>query len=271
MSKENSIFEQRNLFYTLIGISFLFLFANLLNQENFPLTENWHVTDVPYFVLPAIGIILGSILSVMYRGKGNHGKAWIILTLAIASWYGGELTYEYYNEYDIENLSTFTSDFFYIGGYPLFFVFGIYYLKARKNVISKKMILCATIVSLAFVIPSLYISFDLEEEELGTLDVLITAGYPILDGFVLAPVLIGMMLFFRGQVNLLWSLTFFAILCLVIGDTLYLGSYIDDSYYAGHSSDMFFQWFYVILLFGFYSHIKLYKKEAHEQLHDEKI
>lgn len=267
MSSESIISEHRYLFYTLIGIGFLFLIANLLNQENYPLTENWHFTDVPYFVLPAIGIILGGILSVMYGGKGNHGKAWIILTLAMVSWYLGDLTYTYYNEYDIGDLTTFTSDFFYIGGYPLFFVFGLYYLKARKNIISKKMILCAAIISLAFVIPSLYISFDLEGEELETLDVLITSGYPILDGFVLTPVLIGMMLFFRGQVNLLWSLTFFAILCLVIGDTLYLGSYIDDSYYPGHISDMFFQWFYTILLFGFFSHIKLYRKESSEQVH----
>ena len=263
MNRESIIFEQRYLFYTLIGITFLFLLANLLDQEKYPLTENWHFTDVPYFVLPAIGIILGSILSVMYRGKGNHGKAWIILTLAIASWYVGELTYVYYNDYDIEDLSTFTSDFFYIGGYPLFFVFGVYYLKARKNVISKKMILCATIVSLSLVIPSLYILFALGKE-LDTLECIITASYPILDGFVLAPVLVGIMLFFRGQVNLLWTLAFFAILCLVIGDTLYLGSYIDDSYYPGHVSDMFFQWFYTMLLFGFYSHIKLYKKTSQE-------
>lgn len=267
MKSDSVIFEQRYLFYALIGIGFVFLLANLINQEDFPLTDNWYPTDVFYWTLPALGIILGSILSAMYRGKGNHGKAWIILTLAVVSWYSGELTYVYYNDYDIEDLSTFTSDFFYIGGYPLFFVFGVYYLKARKNIISKKMILSSIIISSALVIPSLYISFDLDGEELSALDVVITAGYPILDGFVLVPVIIGMMLFFRGQVNLLWSLMLFAILCLVVGDTLYLGSYIDDSYYPGHMADMFFIWFYAILAFSFYSHIKLYRKESYKHLH----
>lgn len=266
MNTGNIIFEQRYLLYTLIGITFMFLLANLLNQEDYPLTENWHYTDLLYFSLPALAIILGTILSAMYRGKGNHGKAWIILTLAIVSWYGGELTYVYYNEYDVEDLTTFTSDFFYIGGYPLFFVFGLYYLKARKKIISKKLVLLAIIISLGLVIPSLYISFALEEEELGALDVLITASYPILDGVVLVPVLVGMTLFFRGQVNLLWASMFFAVLCLVIGDTLYLGSYTNDSYYPGHVSDMFFIWNYAILSFGFYSHIKLYRKESKKQV-----
>lgn len=266
MKNNNIIFEQRYLFYSLIGIGFFFLLANLLNQENYPINDNWYPTDLLYYFLPAIAAILGTILSIMYRGKGNHGKAWIILTIAIVSWYVGDLTYVYYNEYDVEDLSTFTSDFFYIAGYPLFFVFGIFYLKARKNIVSKKMILSAIIVSSSLVIPSLYISFDMEEE-LSALDVLITAGYPILDGFVLAPVIIGMMLFFRGQVNLLWSLMLFSILCLVVGDTLYLGSYIDNSYYPGHPADMFFLWHYTILSFSFYSHIKLYRKESSKQLH----
>lgn len=258
--------EQRLLVPSLILIAFIFLIGNLFNQEDHPLIENWYPTDILYIIVPGIAIIIGTLLSVKYKGRGNHGKAWILLTLAVASWYAGEMTFVYDNEYDAEDIETFTSDIFYIIGYPLFFAFAVYYLKARKKVISKKMILSATIVSLALIIPSLYISFDLEEEELEAVDVIIISLYPILDGIVLAPALVGMMLFLRGQVNLLWTLMMLGLVCDVVADTFYLGSYIDDSYYPGHVSDIFYIWSYALFAFGFYSHLKLYRKEPSKQL-----
>jgi len=258
--------EQKFLVYSLITIGFIFLIANLFEQEDYPVFKNWYATDILYFIIPAIGILLGIFLSVKYGAKGNHGKAWILLTLAMVSWYIGELTFVYENEYDVENIASFTSDIFYILGYPLIFGFAVFYLKARRKIISNQMILAASAVSFALVIPSLYISFDLEEEALEPIEIFIVAIYPILDGIVLAPALIGVILFLRGQVNLLWSLMMIGLLCEVTGDTLYLGSYIDDSYYPGHISDMFYQWSYVLFVFGFYSHFKLYKKEPMEKL-----
>jgi len=86
-------------------------------------------------------------------------------------------------------------------------------------------------------------------------------GYPILDGTILVPAIIGMTLFFRGQVNLLWFSLMFGILLQVIGDTLYLRLFIDDSFYPGHISDIFFVWSYLIIVFGIYSHVKLFKIE----------
>lgn len=258
--------EQKFLVYSLIVIGFIFLIANLFEQEDYPIIENWHATDILYFILPALGILLGILVSVRYRVKGNHGKAWVLLTLAMVSWYVGELTFVYENEYDVEDITSFTSDIFYILGYPLLFGFAVFYIKARKKIISRQMILAASVISMALVIPSLYISFDLEEGTLEPFEVFIVTIYPVLDGVVLAPALIGMILFFRGQVNLLWTLMIIGLLCDVTGDTLYLGSYIDDSYYPGHISDLFYLWGYLLFAFGFYSHFKLYKKEPLEKL-----
>lgn len=266
ISREDVLFEHRKLFYSLIAIGFIFLVANLLDLEKYPLTETWYPTDLLYITIPAIAIVFGSILSARYRIKGNHGKAWIFLTLAVTCWYIAENTYVYDNEYENANLATYTSEIFFLIGYPLFFAFGVFYLKARKKIISKKGILFTTVISLALVIPSLYITFDLEEEELGAVDVIITALYPVLDGIILAPAMIGVMLFFRGQVNLLWTLMMFGLVCHVVGDTFYLGSYIDDSYYPGHFSDMIFLWGYTLFTFGFYSHLKLYRKESPHSL-----
>ena len=265
-TSEDELLKHKKLFYSLIVIGFIFLVANLIEQENYPVTDEWYPTDILYLSIPAISIVFGSILSARYRVKGNHGKAWLFLTLAVASWYVAENTYVYDNEYENANLATYTSEIFFLIGYPLFFAFGIFYLKARKRIISKKMILATTVISLALVLPSLYITFDLEEEELGAVDVIITALYPILDGIILAPAMIGVMLFFRGQVNLLWTLMMFGLVCHVVGDTFYLVSYIDDSYYPGHFSDMIFVWGYTLFTFGFYSHLKLYKKESSQHV-----
>jgi len=267
MSISYEIFtEKKNLVYSLLIVGFIFLIANLLHEENYPLIENRYPTDILYVIVPAITIILGMILSVKYKGKGNHGKAWILLTFAVSSWYVGEMTFAYDNEYDVEDIATFTSDIFYIIGYPLFFAFAVYYLKARKRVITKKMILAASVVSLVVVVPCLYISFDLEDEEIESIDIVMISIYPVLDGVILAPALVGMMLFFRGQVNLLWTLMMLGLLCDVVADTLYMSSYIDDSYYPGHVSDIFYIWSYVLFAFGFYSHLKLYRKEPSKEL-----
>lgn len=258
--------EQKFLVYSLITIGFIFLVANLFEQERHPITENLYLTDILYYIIPVIGIILGILVSVKYRTKGNHGKAWILLTLAMVSWYVGELTFIYENEYDIEDITSFASDIFYILGYPLLFGFAVFYLKPRKKIISKQIILAASVVPIALMIPSLYISFDLEEETLEPIEVFIVVIYPVLDAIVLAPSLVGIILFFRGEVNLLWTLMIIGLLCDVTGDTLYLGSYIDNSYYPGHISDMFYLWGYLLFAFGFYSHLKLYKRESVEKL-----
>ncbi len=181
--------------------SFGFIFVNHYAQ----------VSGILFIIIPAIAIILGIILSVVYKGSGSHGKTWILFTIALLIWFVGETTFEYDYEYDIEDISTLTSDIFYILGYPIFSAFTILYLKPRKNVISKNMILVAILVSTTFVIPTLYLTFE-GGEELDNLTAFLYTIYPILDGIILAPSIIAVILFFRGQVNFLWTLVLLATL-----------------------------------------------------------
>lgn len=235
--------------------------ANLVNQEEYMISEDWYLTDILFIIIPVAVIILGIILSSMYKGRGYHGKAWILFTIAIAIWFAGEATHEYDGEYDIEDISTLTSDIFYILGYLIFLVFTALYLKPRKKSISKNMILVAILVSAAFVVPTLYFTFE-GEEELDNLTIFLYAIYPILDGFVLVPSIIAVTLFFRGQVNFLWTLVLFATLADILGDTLYLILAVDDAYYPGHPVDILFLFAYVFYAFGVYSHIKLYREPS---------
>ncbi|TAK28613.1 MAG: hypothetical protein EPO37_00255 [Nitrosarchaeum sp.] len=260
--------ENKNyLLLALIGVVVVFLVANIANQEEFPIAEDLYMTDLLYMIFPGIVVVFGVMLVFRYRLRGNHGISWILFTLAIASWYVGEMTYEYDYGYDLENISTLTSDLFYIIGYPLFFGFTIFYLKPRKQIISKKMILISSLVSILFIIPSLYFTFN-EEYQLDELTIFLYAIYPILDGVILIPSIIATFLFFRGQVNLLWSLILIATILFVIADTSYLVFSIEETYYPGHPVDILYVWSYILYAFGVLSHIRLYKKRSEQ---DEKL
>lgn len=249
--------ENKFLIVSILGIVVIFIIGNFLNQENYPLFDDFYSIDILFVIIPIIVIILGIILSVIYRGSGDHGKAWILFTISILIWFVGETTFQYDYEYDIEDISTLTSDIFYILGYPVFFAFTILYLRPRKNVISKNMILAAILVSITFVLPTLYLTFE-GEEELDSLTMFFYAIYPILGGLILTPSIIAVILFFRGEVNFLWILVLVATLSDILADTLYIVFALDDLYYPGHPIDILYLSSYIFYAFGAYSHIKLF-------------
>ena len=256
--------ENKNyLFFALAGVVVVFLVGNIAHQEEFPIAEDLYMTDLLFIIFPGIVVVFGLMLVFRYGLRGNHGISWILFTLAMASWYVGEMTYKYDYKYELEDLSTLTSDFFYIIGYPLFLGFTIYYLKPRKRIISKKMVLAASLVSILFVIPTLYFTFN-GEYQLDELTIFLYAIYPILDGVILIPSIIATVLFFRGQVNLLWSLILIATILFIIADTSYLVFSVEETYYPGHPVDILFVWSYTLYAFGALSHIRLYKKRKTE-------
>jgi len=106
----------------------------------------------------------------------------------------------------------------------------------------------------------LYFTFDIENEKLDGLTIFLYAIYPILDAIIIIPSIIAAILFFRGQVNLLWTAVLIGTILWVIADTSYLIFSVDDTYYPGHPLDILFIWAYILWAFGAYSHVKLYKK-----------
>lgn len=240
------------------GILLFFLIVNAFDLEEYPIIEDMYATDILFIILPVIAIILGIILSVEYRFKGNHGKAWVFFTLAITIWFVGELTYSYDTEVDPQDVSTLTSDIFYISGYPLFFIFTIFYLKSRSKIISKKMIIGAVILSTTFAIPSLYLTIGIDDE-LSDFEILLYGTYPLLAALLLVPSIIAVSLFFRGHVGLLWLLMMMGTFTDVIADTLYLTEAIEGNYGVGNLIDVFYLWSYVFYALGAWSFIRTYR------------
>ena len=253
----------------LVGLFIIFEIASLFNQEQYPIIGGIYSTDILYIILPVLVIIFGTYLSIKNRLKGNHGKAWVFFTLAIVSMLIAETTYSYDSEIDPEEVSTLTSDIFYMLFYPLFFTFTIFYLKPRRRIISKNIIIAASIASVIFVIPSLYFAIGIDNE-LSNFELVFYGLYPILDGIILVPSVIAIILFFRGQVNLLWAFLLFATFTVVVADTIYLAMEVEDSYELGSSVDVLFLWSYVLYGLGVWSYIQVYKnakKQDHSVYH----
>src|SRR4029077_10227653 len=95
--------------------------------------------------------------------------------------------------------------------------------------------------------------------------IILGASYPIADAIVLVPAIIGVILFFGGKVNFLWSLMLVGIVVEVIADTGFQYFSLDNSYYTGHPVDVLFLWSYILFSFGLFDHIKIFKKS-----HDKK-
>jgi hypothetical protein len=223
------------------------------------------VTDFTYIPVSGTFVILSIIISARFRKTGNHGKAWLLFLGTAISWFIAETTWTVYELGYHLNPFPSPADAFYIAGYPCLFLFLIYYLKPFKKLISRKMIISASLISISVLIPSLYMTIDNNSDE-SKFAIVLGIIYPIADAIVLVPALIGIFLFFRGEVNFLWTLLLIGILFEVIADTGFQYFTMDNSYYTGHPVDILFIWSYIMYSFGVYSNIKIFKNEKQQQI-----
>lgn len=223
-------------------------------------------TDWIFVPIPGALVVL-SILSVKRHGlQGSHGKAWISFAIFSAMWFIAEQVWSilelFYNQKPFPSIA----DFFYIVGYPAYFIFAILYMRPVKKAITKKIVILSLLVAMAVLVPTLYMTFENNSDE-DKLSIIIGAFYPVADAVVLVPALIGVVLFFGGKVNFLWSLMLVGIILEVAADTGFQYFSLDNSLYTGHPIDILFLWSYVVLVFGVYDHVKIFKTEK-KSLHD---
>ena len=217
------------------------------------------LTDFTYISVAGAFVILSIIISSRFRKTGSHGKAWLLFLGTAISWFIAETTWTVYELAYHANPFPSPADAFYIAGYPFLFLFSIYYLKPFKKLISRKMILSTSLIAVSVLVPSLYMTIDNNSDE-SKFAIILGAIYPIADSIVLVPALIGIFLFFRGEVNFLWTLLLIGILFEVIADTGFQYFTLDNSYYTGHPIDILFIWSYLLFSFGVYNHIQMFKK-----------
>lgn len=245
---------KKYLLFSLLGIGFVMLVANLAGQDVATLASN-----LLYVPVPGALAVLSIVIVARFNVKGEHGRAWILFVGFAVLWFIAEQIWIVYElVYQIDPWPSI-ADIFYLLGYPFLFLFSIYYLKPVKDAISKKITVYASLAAITLLIPSLYMAYD-TDSEISTFELTLALSYPIADTIVLIPALIGVILFFRGEVNFLWSLMLIALVLNGVADIGFLITSMDSSYYTGHPIDMLFLWAYALFSFGVYGHIQIFKK-----------
>jgi len=90
----------------------------------------------------------------------------------------------------------------------------------------------------------------------------LATSYPILDSIIFVPAIIGIALFFRGEVNFTWSLICIGILCFAVGDIGFQYATFTNTYYTGHPVDIILMWSYILFSFGVYDHVRIFRKSG---------
>ena len=244
---------QEYLLFTLLGITSFVLIANFAGQD---IAEN--VTNWISIILSSIVMFFSLFMVSKYGIKGNHGKAWILFMLFSAYWFCAETVDVLYDVVLGVDAWKYADDFFYITGYPLFFASLVFYLKPFVKQISKKTVVGITAISISFLIPSLMMILDSESDLMGR-NLIILLSYPILDSIVLIPALIGVVLFFKGEVNFMISLLCLGIITHIIGDNSVLFLSLQNIYYPGHLAEVLFLWTYAMFAFGISNQLGLFR------------
>jgi len=228
--------------------------ANFISEDVAILVGNF------VYIPVAVSLVVVSTMRMFKSGFiGKHGIAWITLTVCAVSWLIAELTWIFYEV--VLNIDPFPSvaDIFYLLGYPFLFMFLIFYIEPVRKAITKKMVIFATLLALSVLIPSLFVALH-EGSNVSYFETVLAYIYPVVDALVIIPALIGIALFFKGQVNFMWTLVCIGIFSMFIADTVFLFADLDMWYYTGHPIEILFYFMYVLISFGVYDNMKVFSR-----------
>lgn len=245
----------QKIFFVIIAVAVINLIANYFGEEVATIVGN-------FMYIPAAGSLLVVSVIVLQRlgTSGKHGTALIALVGFAVCWFFAEIIWILQELYFKIDPFPSAADLFYLVGYPFLLMFLISYLEPLKNGITKEILALAVLSAIVVLVSSLYVVFN-EDEELSNYEFALLAGYPVADAIVLVPSLLGVILFFKGKVNFMWTLVFVGVISLYVADTTFLYTQLEDSYYTGHPLEMLFHFMYFLMVFGIYDYMKIFKKE----------
>ena len=260
VNKQNLVKKEQKpalfLIVSLIAITLVYQLRPFLDDSQF----SW-VSFIVYVIIPGALIVFSIILTIkLYKQKHFQSKAFLLFTIGASLWFIAEQIWAaYVYVYDADPFPS-VADIFYMATYPFFVAFLLISLKPIRKSITKKIWLFSSVLSFAFLIPSLLICYnDLEEAEEG-LDPIsksIALAYPILSSFQLTPAIVGIMFLAKKGVSYSWMLLLFGFLIFVLSDTFYLFSELDGSYYDGHPVDLMYLYGFILLIFSLHNRLQL--------------
>lgn len=249
------ILSKKYLVASVVAVVVFNLATNLVSQEFASLAGN-----LAYVPIAGSFLVLALLATSRFGLGGTHGIAWFSFAGFAVSWFVAEMLWAHQELVLQADAFPSMADVFYLVGYPFLLMFFVSYLQPVRAGITRKIFAISCMISVGVLIPSLYLVLR-NAENPGDLETMLGAVYPVFDSMVIIPAILGVVLFFKGQVNLMWTLICLGILLVFVADTAFLLGQIDESYYTGSPIEVLFYLNYVLLSFGVNSHLTLFKKD----------
>ncbi|MEW6588778.1 MAG: hypothetical protein AB1299_06395 [Thermoproteota archaeon] len=256
------VLSKKYLVAALVGIAIFNTVSNLISKDFAMVAGN-----LAY--VPVAGSFLGlSILILVRFGiSGTHGIAWASFGGYAMSWFVAEMLWIVQELYLKIDPFPSAADIFYLIGYPFLIMFFIAYLQPMRSAITKKMIAASFAFSIGILGISLHFVFSTTTNE-DIFELVLATIYPVFDAMVIIPALIGVGLFFKGHVNLMWTLLCLGAISVFAADTAFLIAQNEESYYTGNPMEILFYWNYILLAFGIHNHLNLFQAPQGSKLED---
>lgn len=192
------------------------------------------------------------------KAKGKFPIIWLYFTCGLFLWFIGEAVWAGYTLIlGVELPYPSAADVFWIAGYFPFFIALYLYVQLFAHALTKKnvaIVMAVTIILTVLVTTTLLAPILGAEENL--IVMVMDFAYPILDLSLLSVALLGLIIFWKGELGKSWLLINAAILIDVCADILFSYTTAQGIYYSGHMLDLLFDFSYLFFLMAFYVHTK---------------
>lgn len=250
----DTITTKKYLILALVACASVNLISNFIGNDVAILAGN-----LTYIPVAGTLLIVSMLMIYRFGMSGNVGLAWVSFGGYAISWFIAEMLWIVQELYLKIDPFPSSADIFYLVGYPFLLMFFIAYLQPVRSAITKKMLVSASLLAVGILIPSLYIALE-PSDNTDLLQLMLSVIYPTFDAMMLIPALLGLALFFKGQVNFTWTLICLGAISVFVADAVFLFEQNEDSYYTGNPMEIMFYWNYILLTFGVYGHMKLFQR-----------
>jgi hypothetical protein len=256
------ILSKKYLIAALAGIAVFNVVSNMAGEDFAILAGNF-----AYVPVAGSFLVLSMMILVRFGVNGTHGLAWASFGGYAISWFIAEMLWMVQELYLQIDPFPSAADIFYLIGYPFLLMFFIAYLQPVRKAITKKMVITSSVFSIGILSTSLYFVFSTTMNE-DIFALVLATIYPVFDAMVIIPALIGVGLFFKGHVNLMWTLLCLGAVSVFTADTAFLIAQNEESYYTGNPMEILFYWNYILLAFGIHNHLNLFQNPKDSKLED---
>ena len=255
---KQSVNQKYKIFLTCSAVILFFFVVDAMDLNEEPIIYHHHVYLTDFSLLStSIGLVIITAIGVIFYKNSERNLPWILFLMVVIFWAIGEIVWSQDFQYEAEDPLSYLSEIFWLSAYIFLIGFEITYLKPFKKLITKKILSTSIVIS---IVPTIHAIMMLINIGSDNFEESLMMMYCVLDTLILIPAIIGVILFFRGQVSGIWSLMIIGIIIDSIANIWYGFDISENLYSIGDYVDALYVCSYVIFAFGVWNNIKLFDK-----------